>query len=233
MFPFTHKPATLLGVSNSERQEAIEHLVDATALRHGYYLLLTLSVIIVTLGLLIDNTPIVIGGMVIAPVLTPILLLAVGIASHSVRAISHASIVLLTSMIIVLSLSLLLTWIVAYATPVTPVIPEQTNPIMYFVIAFCSGIVAGFAWVKKDLAATISGIAIAVSLLPPLCITGIGLAVGNDEVALRSMTVFMTNVFGILFAAVLTFVLLGFMRFTTVAEKTMKKEEKAEEAEAA
>lgn len=229
MFAFWRKRESLLTVSNEQRAEAIENLVTATTFRHGYYLLLTMSVAIVTLGLLIGNTPIVIGGMVVAPILTPILLLAVALVSRSWRGILHAFTVLLASVAIVLVLATSLTWAVAHATPLQPLVPEQTNALMYLLIAFCSGIVAGFAWVKENLSPTLAGIAIAISLLPPLCNAGIGMALGLYAVTSASLTVFTTNVTGILLAAVLTFVLLGFLPLTNVTQKKVEKEQKATE----
>lgn len=64
--PFFREPSSVLEASDGERQRAIEGLVEATTFRKGYYLLLTLSVIIVTCGLVVGNSPIVIGGMVLA-----------------------------------------------------------------------------------------------------------------------------------------------------------------------
>ncbi|OIO54709.1 hypothetical protein AUJ46_02710 [Candidatus Peregrinibacteria bacterium CG1_02_54_53] len=232
MFLYWRKSESLLGASKEERHEAIETLVSTTTFRQGYYLLLTLSAIIVTSGLLIANIPIVIGGMVVAPVLAPILLLAVSLVSHSRRGIVHACTVLVMSILIVLALSITLTWIVAYATPITAIIPQEINPFIYFLVAFCSGIVASFAWVKKDLTATIAGVAISISLLPPLCIAGISLALMHAAIMRSSLMVFGMNVIGILLASILTFLQLGFFSLTKVTEKTVEKEQKAAEGDA-
>lgn len=228
--PFFREPSSVLEASDGERQRAIEGLVEATTFRKGYYLLLTLSVIIVTCGLVVGNSPIVIGGMVLAPVLTPILLLAVSAVSRSLRGTWHALTILALSVGLTLALSAGLTWIIVRAPAATALVPSPIPPLVYLLIALCSGIVASLAWVKKELASTIAGIAISVSLLPPLCTAGIGLALGYADLMRSALLVFTTNVFGILGAAIITFILLGFARLGRVTERTMRHEtETAEE----
>lgn len=221
--PFSHATESVLQASDAERHEAIGKLVAGTTLRQGYYLLLTLSVIIVTLGLLVGNPPVVIGGMVIAPVLTPILLLAVSVVSRSVHGVRHALTVLTLSVILTLLLSAACTWILSHATLVPTLVPSSVPPLVYVIIALCSGTVASLGWVKKELSTTIAGIAISVSLLPPLCTAGIGFALGQTEAMESALGVFAANVAGILGAAIATFVLMGFARFGRVTEKSMEK----------
>lgn len=221
--PFSHATESVLQASDAERHDAIGKLVAGTTLRQGYYLLLTLSVIIVTLGLLVGNPPVVIGGMVIAPVLTPILLLAVSVVSRSMHGVRHALTVLALSVVLTLLLSGACTWILSHATLVPALVPSSVPPLLYVVIALCSGVVASLGWVKKELSATIAGIAISVSLLPPLCTAGIGFALGQTAAMEAALGVFAANVAGILGAAIVTFVLLGFARFGRVTDKSMEK----------
>lgn len=225
--PFARTEQSLLQASDNERQEAIEKLVAGTTLRQGYYLLLTLAVVIVTLGLLVENGPIVIGGMVIAPVLTPILLLAVSAVSRSLRGARHALTVLALSVGLTLMLASGFTWILSHATPIPTLVPSPIHPFVYILIALSSGTVASLGWVKKEFSATIAGIAISVSLLPPLCTAGIGFALGQITAMESALAVFATNVVGILGAAIVTFVFLGFARLGRVTEKTVAKEEAA------
>lgn len=229
---FSHGPTSILDASSGERQEAIARLVEATTLRKGYYLLLTLSIVIVTLGLLAENAPIIIGGMVVAPLLTPILLLAMSIVSRSMRGVRHAVTVLFASIAIALLLAPALTWIVAHITPLPVFVPARIHAAVYLLVALCSGIVASLAWVKKEWSATISGIAISVSLLPPLCSAGIGFGLQRADVLHTGLTVFSMNVLGILGAATVTFILLGFSQLGHVTERSVRNEERVMEKQA-
>ena len=72
---FFPQKQSLLEATKAERAEAIDNLIRTSTIQGGYYLLLILSVLIVTAGLLVNNTAVIIGGMVMAPLLSPILLL--------------------------------------------------------------------------------------------------------------------------------------------------------------
>lgn len=222
MLFFSQKDAPFLSVSPGEREEAIGKLVSATTLHKGYYVLLILSVLIVTAGLLMDNVAVIIGGMVIAPLLLPILTLSLSLVARSRSGIVHAIRVLCLSIVLTVALSYGVTRLAALTHIPTDRIPVDISPSLYFVVAFCSGIAAAFAWVKEDIAPAIAGIAIAVSLLPPLCAAGVALALPDISLASVSMRVFLLNAAGILLAAILVFVMLGFLRASKVTEKIVK-----------
>ncbi|MEK7563180.1 MAG: DUF389 domain-containing protein [Patescibacteria group bacterium] len=222
MLHFPHSHTSLLKASRAEQGEAIEKLISATTFTKGYYLLLVLSVLIITPGLLIDNVAVVIGGMVIAPVLIPILSFALSIVARSWRGMMHSLTVLGATIAIAILLSYITTRITAETQAQILWIPANIDPQLYFFIAFCSGIAAAFAWVKEDIAPTIAGITISVSLLPPLCATGIAAGLGNLTLARTSLQIFLLNVSGILIAAVLVFILLGFIRSQHATEKAVQ-----------
>lgn len=220
------KDTSILAVSREEQLETIEKLIATTQWRKGYYLLLTLSVLIVTAGLIAENTPVVIGGMILAPLLSPLLLLSLSFVTGSVNGILHSFKVLALSIGLTLGISGLLTWSLERVTFAMHPIQAGITPNVYILIAFCSGIAAAFAWVKKDLAPSIAGVAIAVSLLPPLCIAGIGLALHTVDLSRESLVLFSANVSGILLAAMIVFLILGFHPAGKVQEKVLAKEKK-------
>lgn len=223
---FSHEQPSILQASDGERHEAIEHLVGATTLRQGYYLLLMLSVVIVTAGILVENPPIVIGGMVVAPVLTPILLLAVSAVSRSFRGTRHALVTLAITVVLTVALAAGLTWTISHVIGAPTLAPSPIHPLVYLLVALCSGAIASLAWVKREWAPAIAGIAISVSLMPPLCTAGIAFALGSTPMMESSMTIFSTNALGILVTAIVTFILLGFARFGRVTEQTVRDEQK-------
>lgn len=222
MLHFSHSHTSLLKASRAEQGEAIEKLISATTFNKGYYLLLVLSVLIVTPGLLIDDAAVIIGGTVIAPVLVPILAFALSIVARSLRGMMHSLTILGVTVVAAILLSYATTLIAAQTQAEILWIPATIDPLLYFFIAFCSGIAAAFAWVKEDIASTIAGIAISVSLLPPLCATGIAVGLDNFTLASNSLQIFLLNVSGILTAAVLVFVLLGFFRSQDATEKVVQ-----------
>jgi len=134
--------------------------------------------------------------------------------------------ILFISILLVLVTSALLTLILSQTYHVVSWIPEQISPGIYVLIAFCSGIAAAFAWVKENLSPTIAGVAVAVSLLPPLCAVGIGLALAEFMLVKNSSLLFGANFIGICMAAFLVFWVLGFLDSSKVQDKLIEKSEK-------
>jgi uncharacterized membrane protein len=77
-------------------------------------------------------------------------------------------------------------------------------------VAIISGIAGAYAHAKSEIAKSLAGVAIAVALVPPLSVTGIGIGWGNAQVIYGSFLLFMTNLAGITLAASFTFLILGF-----------------------
>jgi len=213
---------SILSATSAERKEAMETLIGATTFDKGYYLLLALSILIVTPGLLLDNASVVIGGMVMAPLLSPILLLALSIVTGSVRGMVHAGLVLLWSIGIILVLSFGFTWVATHTAQEIHWIPTQMEPSLYAFIAFCSGIAAALAWVKKEIASTIAGIAISVSLLPPLAAAGVGLVFLDFPLAITGSMLFGMNVLGIMLGSIGVFLLFGLLSQKHVEDNVLK-----------
>jgi uncharacterized membrane protein len=88
---------------------------------------------------------------------------------------------------------------------------SRLNPnILDLMVAIISGIAGAYAHAKSEVAKSLAGVAIAVALVPPLSVTGIGIGWGDTEVIYGSFLLFLTNLAGITLAASLTFLILGF-----------------------
>jgi len=81
-------------------------------------------------------------------------------------------------------------------------------------VAVFSGIAGAYATSKEEIAKSLAGVAIAVALVPPLSVTGIGIGLGNFDVIYGSFLLFITNLVGITLSAALTFIVLGFAPVT-------------------
>lgn len=94
---------------------------------------------------------------------------------------------------------------------ITPEMRGRLNPnILDLMVAIFSGIAGAYAYAKEEVAKTLAGVAIAVALVPPLSVTGIGIGLGNFDVIYGSFLLFITNLVGITLSAALTFIVLGF-----------------------
>lgn len=97
---------------------------------------------------------------------------------------------------------------------VTGEIAARLNPNLLDIgVALVSGVAGAYAHAREEAARSLAGVAIAVALVPPLAVSGIGLGWGEWAVFQKSFLLFLTNLFGIVLAGNLTFLLLGFGPF--------------------
>ena len=223
---FSNNRDSILVASRKEQQEAIESLIEQGRWGSGYYLTLMVATLIVTPGLLIDSVAVIIGGMILAPLMIPLLSISLSLVSGSLHGLMRSLRILTISMLLTMGTSAVITVILsqAYADVVTW-IPEQISPGIYIFIAFASGVAGAFAWVKKNLSSSTAGVAIAVSLLPPLCAAGIGLAQGHFDLVQNSLILFAANLVGICMAGFIVFWILGFIHAGKTEDKVIEKTE--------
>ncbi len=175
-----------------------------------YLVLILLSTIIASFGLLLNSSAVVIGAMVIAPLMDPIL----GIALSGLIQSSRLLFLSLLTLVIGILLAILLSYLIGLlfsAVGATPEIIARTKPnIMDLFVALSAGFLGAYAKIRKPLRGTIYGIAISISLLPPLCTIGLGLALNNLPIFTGSTLLFFTNLAGIILSGLIAFLLIDF-----------------------
>ena len=211
--------------SKQEQEDSINRLISQGTSQSGYYLLLLLATLIVTPGIFADNVAIVIGGMILAPLLIPLLSLSLSLVTGNTKGILRSIRILSISIVMVLATSAFMTFALDQLYENITWYAQTITPGIYIFIAFCAGIAGALAWVKEDIAPAIAGVATSVALLPPLCIAGIGLAMQDIVLFKDSFIVFAANLLGITMAAFLVFWILGFLHFGKVEQKIIEKTE--------
>jgi len=216
-------------ISDKDKDLAIEDLIHDSTPRPSFFFLVILSVLMATFGLLINNASVVIGSMLIAPILSPVLSLALGVVMADSMIISRSFYTLLKSVLFGVGLAALATWIFgATADFNNPEIASRVEPsVTYLAIAVVAGLATAYARVKPDLNETLPGTAIAVALVPPLAVTGIGIATFNWAVTTGSLLLFVLNAIGIIFASMFMFSLMNLYNKRAVANETAKEEDAA------
>ncbi len=196
---------------NAEAKASIYKNVFGDASPDQYFFgMVILSCTVATYGLLSNSTAIVIGAMLIAPLMGPILGGALAVATNnrillktSVKAEAFGAI---TAII----LAALLTLVLPQAE-LTPEVMARTTPtILDLVVALASGAAGTYAICVKPQGATLPGAAIATALMPPLCVVGIGLAKQNFSVVSGAFLLFLANMIAINVAAIAMFEVAGF-----------------------
>ena len=183
-----------------------------------FTVLLFLSTAIATYGVIGDSTATVIGAMIIAPLMRPIMAITAGLVMGDLKKAGRSLGVALISVVGVIGVA----WLLAELSILTvPVISFQSNAqftsrvsprMIDLYAALWSGAAAAFAMSCKDVADSLPGAAIAIALVPPLCVAGIGLSVGQWREAGGALLLFLTNFLSILLAGGAVLALLGLRR---------------------
>jgi uncharacterized hydrophobic protein (TIGR00271 family) len=134
-----------------------------------YYVLLILSCLIATFGLINDSVAVIIGAMIVAPLMGSILGLSAGVLWGSGRVVLEAVSTLLWGVLVVVGITFVMIVLIPFV-PVSSQILARSQPNLPDIgIALASGLVGAYAYTNKKVSATIPGVAISVALMPPLC----------------------------------------------------------------
>jgi uncharacterized hydrophobic protein (TIGR00271 family) len=203
-------------LSTERREEVLEQLSKSSSPNFDFYLLVVLSTSIATFGLITNSTAVVIGAMLVAPLMSPILGISLASVAGEERIFERALIALIWGIILAIALSAGLGWI-SHALPLGALdslpaeVLSRTRPTPFDLgIALAGGAAAAYALAQPQLSAALPGVAIATALVPPLCTVGIGLSLRRYDVALGALLLFTTNLVAISFAGILVFATLGF-----------------------
>jgi len=209
-------------VTRERRAEVTIQLRDASSPDFDFFLLVVLSSIIATSGLLTNSPAVIIGAMLVAPLMSPILGLGLASLTGNATFFRNAGIALARGAVTAIGIATILTLFNRFL-PFLPLqelpseILARTRPTpIDLTIALAGGMAAAFALAMPSISAALPGVAIATALMPPLCTVGVGIAMGRWDVAGGALLLFVTNAVTIAFAAMLVFSAVGF---------TVKKEE--------
>jgi len=161
-----------------------------------FWALLLLAAVIATAGVITDSTATVIGAMIVAPLMTPILGMVLSSVTVDTRNLGVSFLLVVSGACAVVALG----WLLGQLTPVPVVaatnaqVAGRVNPTVGDLIAaLATGAVGSFALVRDDVSDTLPGVAIAISLVPPLAVVGLTLESGAPKQSLGALLLFLTN----------------------------------------
>jgi len=194
--------------------------------RRKYYeqfgALLTLATIIATAGVLGDSTATVIGAMIIAPLMTPIMATAAALVTGRMGRAGRSLLLVAVGVISVIGLSWLLGTLYtgAISFDSNSQIQGRISPrVIDLIAALASGAAGAFCMAREDISDSLPGVAISISLVPPLCVVGLSLQAGQWAAAEGAFLLFLTNFLSILLAGGGVLALLGLSRAALVEIK--------------
>lgn len=222
----TYKELTsFFNVKNDlEPQNDIELSIRSGVSFKGSQLLtLIFAIFIASLGLNTDSIPVIIGAMLISPLMGPIIGAGLGIAIQDFELVKRS---LKNVMAAVLG-SLVASAIYFLISPQyenASQLLARTSPSIYDVFVALFGGAAGILSIAaKNKGQVLPGVAIATSLMPPLCTAGYGLATMQMHFFLGALYLFFTNMIFIFFATWIGVKLMGFKKVVYQNEKRAKR----------
>ncbi len=206
--------------SRIPRQELYEARIASSKPSPGFFVLLLCAAIIATLGLISNSAAVVIGAMIVAPLMDPILSLAFALSISNNKLAKRSLLTVVIGVLTVITTSALLASLLD-VSEVNREMTSRTAPnLIDLGIAVAAAVAGSFSMTRERLSNSLAGVAVAVALVPPLCVCGIGLSMGKEVVAVfgrgtvagitnqiseGSFLLFLANLIGITVASLFVF----------------------------
>jgi uncharacterized hydrophobic protein (TIGR00271 family) len=179
---------------------------DAGRKLSRFWLLLVLAAVIATGGVIGDSTATVIGAMIVAPLMGPILGIVLSVVLGDHENLRRSALLVVTGAAAVVAVGWTLGHFIApdvVGLANTQVAARVSPRLNDLVVALATGAVAAIALARDDISDTLPGVAVAISLVPPLAVVGLTLEAGDTDESLGALLLFVTNVSAILVAGLM------------------------------
>lgn len=174
-----------------------------------YVVMIILSAALATLGLLTNSVAVIIGAMLVAPLMAPLSSFSTGMATGMLALTRRASLTLFTGVTLALLISIVMGVVLPIDAPTDEMMVRGSPNLLDAAIALVSGWVAAYATARKGIPAALAGVAIAAALMPPICTIGLGIALGDINLAIGANLLFLANITFIIAAQYITFLWMG------------------------
>ncbi|MFO8148465.1 MAG: DUF389 domain-containing protein [Bacteroidota bacterium] len=199
--------------TSEEFEDLFKVLRENAEISSIYVVMMILSTLIASFGLFGNSSPVIIGAMILAPIISPIVSFSMGMVRYDVNMLKTGVVTIIIGTLVALVFAAGVSIIIPLKV-LTPEINARLSPTLLDMgIAVASGIAAAYAHAKSGIAKSLAGVAIAVALVPPLAVAGIGIGWWDWEVFSGAFLLYSTNLAGIIMFAGLTFLILGFAPF--------------------
>lgn len=207
----------LPNINPRDHAELLQNLRQGSRWNKDFISMLALASAIASFGLLQDSPAVVIGSMLLAPLMTPMIGAGLALAQANTRLALQCSKTILMG----IALAFLISFGVGLLTPsretLSPEILSRGSPnVLDLLIALGAAIAATIAMARPSIANAVAGVAIATALVPPLCAVGLSVAAGQFANGLGALILFSTNLVAIIVASCFTFRLLGVVADSTL-----------------
>ncbi|MEE9456654.1 MAG: TIGR00341 family protein [bacterium] len=196
--------------STPESRLAYQDLRDASSPDRGYFVMIAVSAFIATFGLFLDSVAVIIGAMLIAPLMSPVLATGLAVAHGDPKFLRSALVAVAKGAVVAVVCAAVTAVITPELAPGKEILIRTRPNLFDLAVAFASGVAGAYTFSSKHLSASLPGVAIAAALIPPLGVVGIGVGFGYHQIMWGALLLFGANLIAIAFGGAVTFIALGF-----------------------
>ncbi len=197
-------------IAHSERIDIYQQVRQTAEPGIDFFIMIGLSAMIAVLGLLLGSPAVIIGAMLVAPLMSPILAISMSIVHGNLHLLRKAAVTTSLGILLAISMAAGITLLMPTLITTEEILARTQPNLLDLLVALASGAAGGYAIARKEVAAALPGVAIAAALVPPLGVVGYGMATAQVTIAGGSLLLFTTNLIAIIIAAAMVFLLLGF-----------------------
>jgi uncharacterized hydrophobic protein (TIGR00271 family) len=205
--------------TDEERSEVLNELFPDDHRQIEYVkrfaILIVLSTMIAAFGLLANSAAVVIGAMLVAPLMTPMLALSASLVYAQMQRFVGALLMVVFGTIAAIAVGWLVAFIASGGTTPDSLDSEilaRTSPsLLDLGIAIAAGLAGGYVLTHKGSMSSLPGVAIAVALVPPLATVGVTFRLGATDLALGALLLYTTNLIAIVLSASIVMLMSGFV----------------------
>jgi uncharacterized hydrophobic protein (TIGR00271 family) len=179
------------------RVRFVESLQSSSRLGFDFVALICLSTVIAALGLIRNSGAVVIGAMLVAPLMTPLVASGLSLVQGNWHLIRIASRTVFGGFLLAFAIGIVLGWVVPGLTPTDEMLSRGSPSAFDLLVALVSGMAAAYAGSRPHLISALPGVAIAASLIPPVATSGMALAIGEWSLSSGALLLFLTNIVAI------------------------------------
>lgn len=203
-------------MKREQRVKLVDGLNSSSSFNFDFVALIVLSTMIAALGLVQNSGAVVIGAMLVAPLMTPLVGIGFSLVQGNERLVRISLRSVIYGFAVAFAVGILIglaiqvaCWIGIPVTPIDPLndqLQARGHPnLLDWIIAFASGIAAAYAIGRPNLVSALPGVAIAAALVPPIATSGLALSVLQLDLSFFALLLFFANIVAIALGTALTF----------------------------
>jgi len=193
----------------NERTEIARNAMEMSRSETNFVVLMFVSSLLAAFGLLQNSAAVIIGAMLVAPLMSPLMAFSVGLLQGGLRLMRTAAVTTLIGVLIGLVVAIGIGLVFPLHVSSPEMLARGQPSLLDMGVALASGVAGAFAMARKDIPSALAGVAIAAALVPPLCTVGLAIAFGDYTLASGAGLLFLTNIVCISLAWAAVFAWLG------------------------